>query len=379
MRRLLPIAIAAAVTLPASAAVVELDFSFLPSQQGWCYLGPPEPGLYAVDGSRLTIDTRGEGPASPVHSLRNAIEPDLPFRIDVRARLGEVESGDGFAFGVSAFTGAEASVFLLSPHSVAVSGTVVSLDTTVVRDYRMDVVPGVGLDFFVDGVHVLAKPAVANASPNGVLFGDPSTTENGYVEVSRFEVSVPGIEMLASVPPSVNREPFYSGELAESYAIAEGSKIVDAAWVSQVRFWGSSVAPQDFEIRFYGSDRFNAPASEPIVERSGLAAARFTTCFVHLGGFPVYEYRVTLPEPVRVPGFGHVSIRKTGWSWYGAGAGVHWVRTPGGWTMSTNNYHELAVQLLPEPSPRLVEAWALLALSVLGVRRRPRGPASPRR
>ncbi len=107
------------------------------------------------------------------------VDRSLPTIVEVRARVLASETGAGFPFGFSVFTGQEAAGFQLNPDTINVSGTFASLDNSDFHDYRLHVTPGADMALFVDDVLLGSKGMVPNTSSNGLAFGDPSTSENG--------------------------------------------------------------------------------------------------------------------------------------------------------------------------------------------------------
>ena len=181
------------------AGTVSLDFDSLPSAQGWTYdanVGSVlETDAFSVSGAALHQDTIGVGTTlgtgTSLYTFSNAINPDIPFSISVTARVLENEGGGhGFIFGAT--TGTE--IFTIGLRTDVITGlhnggNVLSttIDNTVFHDYRMDVIPGVGYDFFVDDTFigfVLTKDFIL---PNELRLGDGTNFTNARADVTSFE------------------------------------------------------------------------------------------------------------------------------------------------------------------------------------------------
>ena len=138
--------------------IITLDFDTLPSAQGWAYQGNdlnmapvpfPETEATSVDGTKMTLDTFGEGLVGAFYSILNVV-PVIPFSLLLRARVLQDENENGFLF--QARTGVELYRISLDTNSVrAASNPVVPIDGTVFHDFRMDITPGVGFTLLVDG------------------------------------------------------------------------------------------------------------------------------------------------------------------------------------------------------------------------------------
>lgn len=183
----------------ASATVVTLDFSSLPSAQGWVYEQQntiaPEASVFSLNGSTLVQDSRGVGFAGQgenAYRLSGVVDPACSFSMETRARVTD-ETGNfatnsfGFAFGAILSNGEAHFVGIGTARIEAVSEefVITAIDNTQFHLYRLRVVPGVGYDLFVDGT-LVGSGAPAGSAPEGLLLGDSTGGTNARVEVTAF-------------------------------------------------------------------------------------------------------------------------------------------------------------------------------------------------
>lgn len=184
------------LSLPATAqGAITLDLSSLPSAQGWTYIsdGAPEMSIFSVSNGVLTQNTIA-GPFSVEGYRRfDEIDPSLPFTISVRARvLGD--SGippNPYGFNFLAWTGTEEFSIGLSTDLIGIgnTGALLPFDNTQFHDYRLEVVPEAGFEFFVDSVLVATGAGLALAVPNGLYLGDGTRGRGAYAEVMSYTFS----------------------------------------------------------------------------------------------------------------------------------------------------------------------------------------------
>jgi hypothetical protein len=123
------------------------------------------------------------------------VVPTVPFSILLRARVLQDEALRATAYGFffSAFTGSELFSFGLDTDSIRVAGLAdTPFDGTQFHDFRMDVTPGVGFDFFVDGAFFGSGTGAPSSVRNVFGFGDgnsvPADEANTLAEITRLEL-----------------------------------------------------------------------------------------------------------------------------------------------------------------------------------------------
>jgi hypothetical protein len=162
-----------ALGAPSPALATSLDFDSLPSSQAWIYRSPAglvEAETYSVNGTALRLNTVGDGVNAAVYEMPGVV-PITPFSILLRARILSDEGELGFGF--SAHTGAEVYDLALDTDTIrVVGGPRIDFDGTVFHDFRMDVAPGLGFEFFVDGQFFSSGLGTPAKGPNTILFGD---------------------------------------------------------------------------------------------------------------------------------------------------------------------------------------------------------------
>lgn len=181
--------------IPARAQVVQLTFNTLPSAQGWVYTtsGIPESSVFSVDGTALHQNTIGTGlgaggSAFQYYILPNAVDPNLPFVLDVRARVTQSQFLDTGGFGFGVFTGTQTFEIFMNTSSIqdAFLGIIANIDNTVFHDYRLEATPFVGYNFFVDGSLVASgKPRIVSV-PNQLFIGDATSGGNAKADVTLY-------------------------------------------------------------------------------------------------------------------------------------------------------------------------------------------------
>ena len=150
-----------------SGQSVTLNFSSLPSAQGWflypdCYPSTPESSLFSVAGNNLHQDTTSCGPHAAEYEIDNVVT-STPFTITVRMRVTSdvlFASGDmnhlGIGFGAQ--VSGKAWYIGIGPGFVdaatATGNTVLStsIDTTQFHTYVLHATPSTGaFTLSVDG------------------------------------------------------------------------------------------------------------------------------------------------------------------------------------------------------------------------------------
>ena len=182
------------------ASAIVVDFSSLPSSQGWIYengtTGTAESSVFSVSGGVLTQNTMGLGfaPESALfYLLPDVLSNQDPFHLVVRARVlqseGSVATNPfGFSFGVYI----DNYAFLVGLSPTQVQGVnqafVANIDNTQFHTYEMDGTPGAGFTLSVDGILVGSANALLIGPPtNGLALGDTTGGTNALAEVTRLE------------------------------------------------------------------------------------------------------------------------------------------------------------------------------------------------
>lgn len=184
----------------ALAGVVTMDFSSLPSAQGWTYQRAgntaAENVVFSVSGGVLTQNTMGLGIAPEgvnAYFMSNVANNLDPFQIVVRARVLESEgsvSSNPFGFSFGVYIDNDAYLVGLSPSQIQGinQAFVADIDNTQFHTYEMNGTPGVGFTLFVDGNFVGSASALRIGPPtNGLLLGDSTGGTNARAQVSSFQ------------------------------------------------------------------------------------------------------------------------------------------------------------------------------------------------
>ncbi len=206
-RRALAAAVLLLATLfsaPAHAADIPIDFSSLPSTQGWVFTsgGSPvatEAGTCSVSGGVLTINTMAFGitgvGTSAFYAYPNALNTTEPVVIRMRGRLGQHEGdftntfvGGGFSFGF-----AQGSTFWqmgITPTQIRnVGGTILSsaYDNTQFHDYRLEWNPPATIRYYVDNTLISTNNTGAAQAINRLTLGDVTGAANARAEIIEYE------------------------------------------------------------------------------------------------------------------------------------------------------------------------------------------------
>jgi hypothetical protein len=184
---------------PTKAGDVSLQFSSLPSAQGWGYAssnGAPEGQIFSVNGTDLHMDTTQFDPqqTSTLYQLANVVDPSLPFELDVTARVTqtvlttplEVPDDFGFFFGIN---GAGAVPLIgLSTNAIQSAATFgvsdIPFNNTVFNNYALIGNAAGSYQLYVNGNFVLS----GTYTPQAVVleFGDGTNGENAQADITNF-------------------------------------------------------------------------------------------------------------------------------------------------------------------------------------------------
>jgi hypothetical protein len=179
MKIIATIPLALAALSPALCAdCTRLNFSSLPSAQGWLYLPYPTPpnapietNVFSVDGAKLVLNTLGENYAV-YYKLRGVVPSNAPFTLTLRARVLEA-LGEVHAFRVKVDHDVLGRYYFhLGTNSLGttIGGGVYPIDATQFHTYRMEGVTGGPGRLYVDDV-LLAEGGPAEGEDNEVAFG----------------------------------------------------------------------------------------------------------------------------------------------------------------------------------------------------------------
>lgn len=208
------------------AANFTLDFSSLPSAQGWSYDGYTESSVFSLSNSTLTQSTLGIGYDPSYYHHQGLLSNGQPFAISLRARLLQEElEVDGQAFAVqvtySSGQGDDLLGLGLTGSGVVVFGnsrpfsTALPVDTSQFHDYLLTGRPSDGQwELFVDGAR-----ATNGIMPLGqglpvertiVYLGDLTDASNARAELTRLAIVGDG-------PPPLGIRPLDSSRVQLSW------------------------------------------------------------------------------------------------------------------------------------------------------------------
>jgi len=186
----------------ARAVNLTLNFSVLPSSQGWMFSssGVAESSVFSIiPGNILHQDTIGVGPGHGAnYQLWNQLIPDQPITLTFTARItdeegvaidyGAISAGIGlnnFAYGIALRPGEirDLANNLLSS----------SFDTSVFHAYSLAITPSVGYSVSVDGVLIGSSAPITQFVSNYIYFGDGSNlnARGDFAALSVSQVSEP--------------------------------------------------------------------------------------------------------------------------------------------------------------------------------------------
>jgi len=168
----------------AAATTISLDFSTLPTAQGWTYFtsGAAESDVFSVSGGVLSMN--GTLTNAAYYKLEGVVDPLLPFIISARARV--LSGGQTLAF--YAATSSEFAAINLSPTRIideTSAATLATIDNTTFHDYRLEGAFGSGYQLFVDNT-LIAAGAVGAYPVNLLLLGDSGSFGGGRAEISAY-------------------------------------------------------------------------------------------------------------------------------------------------------------------------------------------------
>ena len=233
-------------THPAVATTVTLDFSSLPSAQGWTYVADPndpaqvEARVFSVSDGQLHQDSMPVGfPigifSAPRYELPGVIDLSLPFTLEVSARVSEelrIVGTLAYGFSFADFIGTERWSFGLGFDPAITEGPklfiegangqnrkilATTLDQNEFHNYRVEGIPGTpgrvgSYRFFVDGRLIGTFDACVEANDsvcvtsnirNLLLLGDNTNFANAKADVARYVFSQQGPDHCLGQPATI--------------------------------------------------------------------------------------------------------------------------------------------------------------------------------
>ena len=188
-----------------AAVDLSLNFSSLPSAQGWTYSssGAPETAVFSLGpGAVLRQDTLGIGSGRGAnYQIHNLLASDVNITLSFSARLVAEEGvpTDYGALSVGLGLGSFAYGIALRPGEIRdIENNLLSaaFDTSVFHTYLLSIQPGVGYSVSVDGDSIGFVLPANQSIANYIYFGDGSNL-NALGEYSALTVSqVPEPESL---------------------------------------------------------------------------------------------------------------------------------------------------------------------------------------
>jgi len=181
------------------ATTIILDFSSLPSDEGWSYasLGNnvAETDIFSIDNGIMnqnTLNVGFSGQGDNRYELTDIIDPHLSYSITVIAKMNQ-DFGDpnnDFGFGWASFTGSELYGIGLSTDGIMdIHHNIISnsIDTTLYHTYLLYVNPGIGYDLFVDNEFIGSGLPRYYDYNNMLTFGDQTGGRNANVDIDYYE------------------------------------------------------------------------------------------------------------------------------------------------------------------------------------------------
>ncbi len=179
------------IPLRAESVEASLDFSSLPSSQGWSYFTDsalPESAVFSAASNTLRMNSSFLETAA-YYRLGDVVDQSLSFALKTTARV--IEGTRALAFYIS--TAQRFAAISISPTAVydeANSSIIASLDNTTFHTFDMigDFVSGYTL--FADGTAVGTGTIGVN-NVNALYIGDSGSNGSGIAEITRFAFQQP--------------------------------------------------------------------------------------------------------------------------------------------------------------------------------------------
>lgn len=187
------------------ATTIALDFSNLPSGQGWTYAGSAgvtESDVFSVSGAQLRQNTIGIGTRSAFYALQQPglFNPQVPFGLSVVVQVADEEIfpppdvSRGFLFGVS-FNNVQAA-FGIGPNRVSYSSPSGFINAPfdsqgIFHTYSLQWDPAAGLfTYLINGSPVASAAGTTVVGPiltPRLFLGDGVNFANAQTAVSSYE------------------------------------------------------------------------------------------------------------------------------------------------------------------------------------------------
>ena len=193
-RHVLVLAVCCAPQL-ASAAVVTLGFSSLPSAEGWTYIadgpshgGQHESAIWSTDGTSLTMSTMGSllvAPSRNTYSQTGIVNTVNPFEVTWRSRILESEGTIAGGWGVGVAVGAQQFTVGFIRNAIWIADSQMPFDATAFHDYRLTGTPGTDtFSLYIDNVLFANRRSIQPFfAGNYILFGDLTGAANARAEL----------------------------------------------------------------------------------------------------------------------------------------------------------------------------------------------------
>jgi len=202
----LAVAISTAVTSLAAPQYIALNFSSLPSAQGFAYVpsgshaGAPETSIFSVGGGVLTQNSIGQGygvsGGGIIYQMSGITTTTEVKQLRFTARCLQVEGSgggangeQGCAFGFTVnnvqydISLTPTKIYTLGPGgTVAVAGTYDN--SSAFHDYILDFQPGPTVRIYRDNVLLYTTSSGFFVAANRVFFGDGTGGANARVEIN---------------------------------------------------------------------------------------------------------------------------------------------------------------------------------------------------
>lgn len=181
----------AGTRLPCALA---LEFSSLPSSQGWAYTtngSAQESAVFSTDGSYLRQDSTAIGQVYAHYTSNDRVDPTRPFVVHVRARIlqSAADTGwpSGFGFGVN---GGGSSFQVWIGNSQIWDSTLQPLDVPLDSEFHTfrlegSLAPNAHYSLLVDGT-LVGEGSPVGDSGNYLWLGDGSSHGDAQVDVAEY-------------------------------------------------------------------------------------------------------------------------------------------------------------------------------------------------
>jgi hypothetical protein len=180
------------------AAIVTLDFSTLPSAQGWSYSaedpshsGQLESNIWSTDGTTLAMNTMGSPlvpPARNTYLQTGIVNTVNSFEVTWSSRVLESEGTVAGGWGVGVAMGAQQFTVGFITDAILIADTQRPFDATAFHDYRLTGMPGINtFSLYIDDVlFINGRSFQKFFLGNYILFGDLTGAANARAQLDAF-------------------------------------------------------------------------------------------------------------------------------------------------------------------------------------------------